>query len=160
MNKRVAEGHLNAVAIVDVPVPVHAVKAEVRIARDRRTMNNMDSETKAIHVRLEQWGAETHDGVMHGFPPITMLGRLIEQGPMGAAQTGMPPVALSDAAACVDACVSKLCYVDQRVLRLYYQHWMTVFELSRKMSMRERQAQNVLRRARWRLGAYLSVMEG
>jgi hypothetical protein len=162
MNKP-EEGPLNAIALAvtetfHVPIRADGSKVEVCIARDRRTMNNMDPETKAVHIRLEQWGAETRES-LHGYPPVTMLGRLIEQGPMGAAQTGKPPVALSDAAARVDACVAKLCQIDQRALRAYYQGWMTVYELSRKLSMRERQAQNVLRRARWRLGAHLSAME-
>lgn len=155
---------MNAVAIAvtetfHVPMGVMSAKVEVRIARDRRTMNHMDPETKAVHIRLEQWGCETRECLQGTYPPVTMLGRLIEQGPMGASQTGKPPVALSDAAARVDACVGKLCQIDQKALRLYYQSWMTVYELSRKLSMRERQAQNVLRRARWRLGAHLSVME-
>lgn len=161
---KTGEGQLNAVALAvtetfHVPLRANGAKVEIRIARDRRTMNNMDPETKAIHLRLERWGEETRESIS-GYPPVTMLGRLIEQGPMGAAQTGKPPVALSDAAARVDACVAKLCQIDQRVLRHYYQGWMTVYELSRKMSMRERQAQNVLRRARWRLGAHLLAMEG
>ena len=127
--------------------------------RDRRTMNNMDSETKAVHIRLEQWGAETRERIA-GWPEKTLLGRLIEQGPMGAGQTGTPPVDLSEPAAHIDACVAKCCVIDQKALRLYYQGWMTMYELGKRMSMRERQAQNVLRRARWRVGAHLAVMEG
>lgn len=155
------ENNVNALAhdvIPLIPVPVHASNPDVKVRRDLRTMNNMDPETKAVHIRLEQWGAETRED-LHAFPPVTMLGRLIEQGPMGAGQTGKPPVALSDPAARVDACVAKLSGVDQRALRLYYQAWMGVEVLARELRMRERQAQNVLRRARWRLGAHLSVME-
>lgn len=157
------EDELNPIALTVTEtfyVPLPAVKAtvEVRIARDRRTMNNMDPETKAVHIRLEQWGAETRERGS-GYPSITLLGRLMEQGPMGAGQEGRPPVALSEAAAHIDACVAKLCQIDQRALREYYQHQVGMYELSRKLSMRERQAQNVLRRARWRLAAHLSVIE-
>lgn len=156
---------MNAVA-TDIPnglddsrVVCAKARQVVNVERDRRTMNNMDPETKAIHIRLEQWGLETRDS-LNGYPSITLLGRLIEQGPMGAGQQGKPPVDLSEAAAHVDACVGKLCQIDQRVLKFYYQAQISRDVLAHKMRMRERQAQNVLRRARWRLAAHLSVMEG
>lgn len=163
MNKT-GEGQLNAVAHIAVTETFHVpirtgIKVEVRIARDRRTMNNMDPETKATHIELERWGLETREA-LNGYPPVTLLGRLIEQGANGASQTGRPPVALSDEAARVDSCVARLCQIDQRVLRFYYQAQLSMYELSRKMSMRERQAQNVLRRARWRLQAYMAVVKG
>lgn len=156
------DNQLNAVALNSfaecVAVPFGAAKVTVSVQRDRRTMNHMDPETKAIHIRLEQWGAETREN-LSGYPPITLLGRLIEQGPMGASQTGKPPVSLSEPAARIDCCVGKLCQIDQRVLKFYYQAQISRDVLARKMSMRERQAQNVLRRARWRVAAHLAVME-
>jgi hypothetical protein len=160
------ENNLNAVALETSSVGAITIaikantKVEVRITeRDRRTMNHMDPETKAIHIRLEQWGAETREN-LSGYPRVTLLGRLIEQGPMGASQTGKPPVSLSEPAARVDTCVGKLCQIDQRALKFYYQAQISREVLARKMSMRERQAQNVLRRARWRVQAHLAVMEG
>jgi hypothetical protein len=156
------ENQLNAVAlsvIEIIPVPLHSVRVDIAIKqRDKRTMNHMDSESKVAHLRLEQWGRETRENLT-GYPPATLLGRLIEQGVTGAAQAGRPPTALSDSAAKTDACVAKLCEIDRRVLRFYYQTEIPVETLARKMSMRLRQAQNVLRRARWRFMAHLSVME-
>jgi len=130
----------------------------VVVERDRRTMNNMDGETRALHIRLEQWGRETRES-LHGYPALTLLGRLIEQGANGAAQTGRPPVSLSESAARADSCVAKLCQTDQKALRLYYQQEMAMETLASRLSMRTRQAQNVLRRARWRFGAHLAVIE-
>lgn len=121
-------------------------------------MNNMSPEDRVIHIRLEQWGSETRQRA-NGWPEKTLLGRLIEQGPMGAPQAGSPPVELSEAAAHIDVCVAKLCQIDQRALKLYYQQWMAREDLARRLHMRERQAQNVLRRARWRVQAYLAVIE-
>lgn len=126
--------------------------------RDKRTMNNMDPETKAVHIRLERWGSETRGG-LNGYPSVTLLGRLIEQGPMGAGQQGRPPVELSESSAHVDSCVGKLCQIDQRALRYYYQRQIPREVLAKLMSMRVRQAQNVLRRARWRVQAHLAAME-
>jgi hypothetical protein len=156
------EVNLNAVALTiteEIPVPLRASKPRIAVERDARTMNNMDPETKAIHIRLEQWGLETRDS-LNGYPAVTLLGRLIEQGPMGAGQQGRPPVTLSVAAAHVDVCVGKLCQIDQRALRYYYQAQISREILAKRLSMRVRQAQNVLRRARWRVQAHLAVMEG
>jgi len=156
------DNQLNAVALSSIdfheiiPVPIK-VKAKV-IVRDKRTMNHMDPETKAAHLRLEEWGQATRDS-LNGYPSVTLLGRLIEQGPMGAGQSGKPPVSLSESAARADTCVAKLCQIDQRVLRYYYQHWVGTDEVARAMRMRPRQAQNVLRRARWRFMAHLAVIE-
>lgn len=156
------ESDLNAVALTiteEIRVPLCAAKPKVAVERDGRTMNNMDPETKAIHIRLERWGAETRER-LSGYPAATLLGRLMEQGPMGAAQMGKPLVELSEPSARIDACVGKLCQIDQRALKFYYQQQISREVLARKMSMRERQAQNVLRRARWRVQAHLAVMEG
>jgi hypothetical protein len=144
------EATLHAVALNE-PIAVH-------VERDQRRMNNMDPETRAVHLRLEQWGAETRENPS-GYPPVTMLGRLMEQGPMGASQTGRPPVTLSEAASHIDVCVAKLCQIDQRALRFYYQAQISREMLAARLRMRERQAQNVLRRARWRVQAHLAVME-
>jgi hypothetical protein len=41
---------------------------------------------------------------------------------------------------------------------MYYQQWLSRYDLAKNMGMRERQAQNVLRRARWRVAARLDAM--
>lgn len=142
-------------------VPTASTRVEVTVERDKRTMNNMDSETKAAHIRLEMWGLETRDQ-LNGYPTQTLLGRLITQGPMGAPQQGRPPVELSRASQIADACVARLCQIDQKCLRLYYGEQMSSETLAQRMGgrMRVRQAQNVLRRARWRFMAHLAVVEG
>lgn len=139
-------------------IPKARPTVAVVVERDRRTMNNMDGETRILHIRLEQWGRETRE-TLNGYPPLTLLGRLIEQGANGASQTGRPPVSLSESAARADSCVAKLVQTDQGALRLYYQADISIEILAQRLSMRVRQAQNVLRRARWRFGAHLAVIE-
>jgi len=117
----------------------------------------MDPETKAIHIRLEAWGNETRDG-LQPYPSTTVLGRVIEQGIDGALQAGKAHETISEAASEIDGCVAKCCQIDQRVLRFYYQRWLSCYELAKIMKMRERQAQNVLRRARWRVAAHLAAI--
>lgn len=149
---------MNALASDLVPMLLMAIPAPkvVVVERDKRTMNNMSSEDKATHLILEQWGAETRQRLT-GWPEITLLGRLMKQG-AGASQAGRPPVSLSEEAARADTCVAKLCQIDQKTLVLYYHYLEPVEGIARRMSMRVRQAQNVLKRARWRFAAHLAVV--
>ena len=140
-------------------IQVARARIKIVVERDRRTMNNMDPETRAVHLRLERWGSETRTR-LNGWPESTLLGRMVKQGPMGAPQQGCPPTDLSEPSARIDVCVAKLCQIDQRVLKTYYQHQLCREDLGRVMGMRERQAQRVLHRARWRCMAHLSVLEG
>jgi DNA-directed RNA polymerase specialized sigma24 family protein len=126
--------------------------------RDNRVMNHMDPDTKAVHARLEAWGAWARDGEIRAWPVATMLARVIEQGTAGAAQGGRPPVAMPDEIAAVDAAVCTLGDIDKQAVRLYYIKWAPIEVHARKLGMRERQFRNVMRRARWRLAARLNLL--
>jgi DNA-directed RNA polymerase specialized sigma24 family protein len=126
--------------------------------RDKRVLNHMDPDTKAVHARLESWGAWARDGEIRAWPVATMLARVIEQGTAGAAQGGRPPVAMPDEIAAVDAAVCTLTSIDKQAINLYYIKWAPIESHARKMHMRPRQFQNVLRRARWRLAARLKLL--
>lgn len=126
---------------------------------DRRVMNHMDPLTRGVHIRLEHWGQATRQAIENGWPQVTLLGRMIVQGPSGASQTGHPPVTLSEEDQHTDAAVAKLGEIDRRVITLYYHHWVTVDQVARQMRMRIRQTQNVLRRARWRVSGFLLALE-
>lgn len=125
--------------------------------RDKRVMNHMDPETRAVHLRLEAWGAWARDSEIRAWPAVTLLGRLIDQQPTGAAQQGKP-IAMPDEIAAVDAAVCTLGDIDKQAIRLYYIKWAPVESHARKLGMRPRQFQNVLRRARWRLAARLNLL--
>jgi hypothetical protein len=153
---------MNAVAL-EVPlgaisIPRPRAEVAVLVERDGRTMNNMDPETKRIHVLLDQWGRATRADIDNGWPPATLLGRMIDQGPMGASQTGRPPTTMSEQDQRTDSAVAKLCEIDRKAVTFYYQKWVTLDMLAKAMGMRVRQTQNVLRRARWRVGAHLDAM--
>ena len=126
--------------------------------RDKRRVNHMDPETRLVHGRLEQWGAWAKDSEIRAYPSVTYLARWIEQGIDGAAQQGKPPIAMPDEIAAVDAAVCRLNDIDKRAVRLYYIKWQPIDVLARQMGMRSRQYQNVLRRARWRLGLFLGLL--
>lgn len=127
--------------------------------RDKRTMNHMDPETKAVHVRLELWASHTR-GELRAWPAVSMLGRLIEQGPTGAGQQGRGPTSMSEEDAATDAAVARLGDIDRRVIEVYYRSNISKEDAARSCRMRLRQFQNVLRRARWRIGGFLSAIEG
>lgn len=141
---------------------MNALAAEVTFHMehsDKRVMNHMDPETKAVHLRLEAWAEWSKDAEVRPFPSITLLGRVIEQGISGAGQQGRPPVSMPDPIARVDAAVGRLGDIDKRAIMIYYRRWEPIEVMARRMKMRPRQFQNVLRRARWRLQGYLAALE-
>lgn len=129
-----------------------------QVSRDKRRVNHMDPETRIVHSRLEAWGAWAKDSELRAWPAATLLGRIIDHQPTGAAQSGRPPVAMPDDIAAVDAAVCRLCAIDRQAVQRYYIKWGPIESHARAMHMRPRQYQNVLRRARWRLGLFLGVL--
>jgi hypothetical protein len=128
--------------------------------RDRRTMNRMDPETRMVHIRLEAWGRWSKGGMPRAYPEATLLARCIEQGITGASQTGRAPTAMPDHIAAVDAAVCRLGRVDEKgreAIREYYVQEQSIEDCARHLRMQVRQFQNILRRSRWRVGAYLDT---
>lgn len=128
------------------------------VERDGRAMNNMDPETKLTHIRLEEWARWAKDSESREWPPITLLGKVIEQGISGAGQGTRPPISMPDNVAKVDAAVAKLGEIDKKAIKTYYMRWEDIDSMARRLHMRRRQFQNVLRRARFRVQVYMSVM--
>ena len=126
--------------------------------RDKRRVNHMDPETRIVHAKLEAWGAWAKDSEIRAYPSANYLARWIEQGIHGAAQEGKPPISMPDEIAAVDAAVCKLNVIDKQAIQLYYIKWAPVEIHARKLRMRPRQFQNVLRRARWRLALFLNLI--
>jgi hypothetical protein len=141
-------------AVAEVFVP----EVESRASRDLRRVNHMDPETRIVHARLEAWGAWAKDAEVRAWPSITLLGRMIDQQACGAAQSGRPPISMPDEVAKTDAAVCKLNAIDKQAVQLYYIKWAPIEVHARKMQMRPRQFQNVLRRARWRLSLFLNLI--
>lgn len=123
---------------------------------DRRRVNHMDPETKLVHARLEAWGSWAKDAELRAWPAVSLLGRMVDQQ-TGAAQSGKPPISMPDEIAATDAAVCRLCDIDKRAVHLYYVRWQPIEVLAKRMRMRSRQFQNVLRRARWRLAIHLKI---
>jgi len=155
------ESEVNAIAIAviaSIPVPIQAATPTVDVVLPPRTMNHMDPETRATHARLEAWGKWARDSGIQAWPKRTMLGRMIEEGPSGASQQGKPPIAMPRDVADVDAAVGHLGAIDKQVIQTYYLRWEPKEVMARRNSMRVRQFDNVLRRARWRITGYLAAL--
>lgn len=136
-------------------------RATIEVERDPRTMNRMDPETRAIHVRLEEWACWAKDRGILGYPRQSLTEKAAQYGKLGIPQESnyraepmMPPHV-----AAMDAAISRLCQIDKGVIKTYYLHWEPIECMARRHSMRTRQFQNVLRRARWRLAILIVQAE-
>ena len=131
----------------------------IRMTRSR-AMNRMDEETKLVHLRLEEWAKWARDPGIAGFPHQSITEKAAKYGKLGIPQEPLhkPEPMMPESVAVVDAAVSRLGEIDRRVIRAYYLHWEPVEVMARRCGMRVRQFQNVLRRARWRIGGFLDAM--
>lgn len=133
-----------------------AVEA-VDIMRDKRALNHMDPDTKAVHLRLEAWGVWAHSHEVQAWPEMSVIGRMMKYGTLEAAHHTRAPISMPDEIAAVDAAVARLGDIDKRAIIAYYTHWEAVEATAKRTGMRVRQLYNVLRRARWRLSGMLDV---
>jgi hypothetical protein len=141
-----------------------ALAAEVYVSeRDSRCMNNMDPDTKLVHARLEEWSRWAKDLGIAGYPRQSLTEKAAQYGKLGIPQESnirSEPM-MPDHVARMDAAICRLGDVDRKAIKLYYLNWDVAENLARKMdrSMRRAQFLNVVRRARWRLGAFLDAIE-
>lgn len=133
---------------------------------DKRVMNNMDAETKAIHLRLEAWARWSKSSPeLREYPEVSMMGKMEEYGPEAMASfmsNGVRvPASMPEAIEAVERAVSRLGEIDRRALTKYYLEWQPVEALARSMrpKMKEREFLTVLRRARFRVRCYVEAME-
>jgi hypothetical protein len=118
----------------------------------------MDPETRVVHGLLEAWGKTCGDR-FKPWPSRTLLGKIIDYGARGAAQASHAVDTIPDEVANVDAAVSRLGQIDKKVIVAYYTRYDPPEIVARKLHMRYRMFQAVLRRARWRIGGYISALD-
>lgn len=124
--------------------------------RSNRALSHMDAETKVVHARLEAWANFVREP-LNGWPRRTQLGRLIDGEIVRSLDR--QPVSMPDEIAITDRAVAHLREIDRRVVETYYLTWAPVEIMARRLKMRSRQFENVLKRARWRLGGYLAAFQ-
>ena len=127
--------------------------------RDQRTMSHMDSETRLVHTRLEQWGRWTKTSQQRAWPTVTLLGRIIDQGVSGAAQGGKEPLLMPAHIEAVEIAILRLPARDREVVTAYYTLWEPPEVVARKVRMSRRQLKDALHRSRLRVGCYIDAIE-
>lgn len=93
---------------------------DVHVEAARYAERRLENALKPVEERLQEWGRWTrHCGIHYGWPHRTALGRVIDEGPRGAAQPPAPTV-LPTPVMEVDAAVAKLKGIRQQVLWIAY----------------------------------------
>lgn len=115
---------------------------------DARGLNAMNEQTRIGHAYLTRWAQAVKKDNPQPWPSITLLGRVIEEGPHGA-PSGMRPVGtLSEDMAAVDALVAQM-RGDVRVAVLaYYGKWDTVENVANGLNWSQEHLSRALRIAR------------
>lgn len=138
-------------------IPPPKTQVSVSVERDSRAMNHMDPESKLIHAQLEEWARWARDTGIMGYPKQSLTEKAAQYGRLGIPQESnyrAEPL-MPEHVARMDAVVASLCQTDQQAIKGYYCRWEVadagLEALARRLSMRVRQLQNVLRRARWRI---------
>jgi predicted DNA-binding transcriptional regulator AlpA len=126
---------------------------------DRRALSRMDAETKLIHHRLEAWADWARHDDPRPWPASTLMARTIEFGKYGVRSAGRPPTEMPDSVAHVDAAIAHLGEIDRRVVTTYYTRWAPQEVMARSINMRRNKFDAALRRARWRIWAFLKAIE-
>ena len=116
-------------------------------------------EARVVHAELTAWGHWARTAEERGFSPISPIGRMIEYGPLGAAQGGKPPVIMPPAIARIDGAIARLPPSEKSAVVAYYTHYEPVEASCKrwKKGSNVRAFQYVLRRARERLSYILEL---
>lgn len=133
-------------------------KVTLEVVRSARAMNHMDSETKIVHARLEEWArwVKRHCGAQ-GYPTESYYHKwaLLKIAPNPGHDPEIP-----DRVAHVDAAVSRLEATDKAVLMRYYLRWrpLDIWKYIPGINS-ETTFKRTLKRARWRVDGYLLAIE-
>lgn len=69
---------------------------------------------------LSSWAEWARDSAVRPWPSMTLLARMIKQGPRGASQAGRPPVEMPADIAAVDRAVAQLSDLMRGVILAHY----------------------------------------
>lgn len=117
-------------------------------------MRSLKGDMAHIDALLEQWARWGKSGAALGWPPRTVLAKVIEQGFAGAAQPGPMPE-MDEAVQAVERAVLRLQEIDRKVVVKHYTYWQPVEVSARYCKMSPGRFRTVLHRARRRISDYL-----
>ena len=104
-----------------------------------------------LHRKLEEWGSWARECEVAGYPPVTLLGRLIEFGAIGASHPSEPPISIPQSVALIDSAVAKLEATLRSCLIAYYTHWESIGVSARRVGLDEHRFAAMIGRARKQL---------
>lgn len=106
---------------------------------------------------LERWARKSANDLQSlGWPPITVLGRVIEFGISGAAQGGAKVMEIDEMFQATDRAVARLRPREKLVVRTHYSGaWRTDKESARKLGMNHTSFRQILLFARTKVQSYL-----
>jgi hypothetical protein len=110
-----------------------------------------------VDLQLANWGRWAKQYEAGGWPSLTLLGRLMKEGPTGAAHGTRPPIAMPEDIARVDTGVARLAPILRRVVYVQYveaAHLPRELK-ARKCGMRESRYSKKLESARYAMAALL-----
>ncbi len=115
----------------------------------------LDPPLARINAALESWATWVKEG-LPAWPPVTILGRVAEQGFTGASQRGPMPE-MPDEILAVERAVLRLRAIERKVVIKHYVHWQPVEVSARYCGMSPNQFRVLLHRARRTLSHLLDA---
>ncbi len=106
-----------------------------------------------VDTMLEAW-ARWGKSALPGWPPKTLLAKVIECGFTGAAQ-GAPLPEMDEAVQAVERAVLRLTEAERRVLTKHYVAWEPGIASARELGITYDSFRQILKRARSRVADYL-----
>jgi hypothetical protein len=115
----------------------------------------MKAESAYVDSLIEQWARWGKNGIPGAWAPITVLGKVIEQGFTGAAQPGPVPE-MGEGIAAVEKAVLSLRPIERKVVVTHYTHWQPKEISARYCRMSQGQFDRLLYRSRRRIADFVS----
>ena len=129
---------------------------------NRSCRRRLSKDLVVVDERLMVWGKwARNDDYGVGWPALTILGRVIEQGADGATQQGRPPISIPEPIAEVDAAVGRLNSDRRAVVFVRYVHFpsLAAEHQRSKIRMSKYRWDRNLKGAREQVKAYFDEIE-
>lgn len=111
-----------------------------------------------VDALLEQWASWGKQGVGIGWPPMTLLAKVIEQGFAGASQPGPTPE-MGEMVQRVERAVLRLKPLERKVITKYYVYWQPLEVSARYCHVSPSNFRTVLHRARRNVASYIEALD-
>lgn len=128
--------------------------AEAAAIRPR--VSRLEGSMGAVDAALEAWARWARRALGDlGWPPMTLLARVIESGVSGAAQQGGTPLEQDELCEAVERGILRLSEQERRVIVRCYLHWEPIKTSAEAIGITEGLYRVVLHRARRRVWDYI-----